>query len=104
MAVFGAGNVYGVLVAGLEPSDTLLDGVRALTGEGANVVPFVWSPNPGSRLAGHRAPSAAWFADTMREAAELVAASGVPAGTDNHCYRCDGNNMLHDALRERGVE
>ena len=21
----------------------------------------------------------------------------------NHCYRCDGNNLLHDALRERGV-
>ena len=100
---FGPGNVYGVFVLGLEPRDTFLDGVRALSEMGANVVPFVWSPNPGSRLAGHRAPSARWYADLMREAADIVARCEVPAGTENHCYRCDGNNMLHDALRERGI-
>ena len=101
--VFGEGNVYGVFVMGLEPRDTFLDGVKTLTGMGANVVPFVWSPNPGSRLAGHRAPSGRWYAEVIREAAGLVLAGDVPAGTGNHCYRCDGNNLLHDALRERGV-
>lgn len=45
--VFGAGNVYGVFVMGLEPRSTLLEGIRALSEIGANVVPFVWSPNPG---------------------------------------------------------
>ena len=39
----------------------------------------------------------------MQEAAEVVAASGVPAGTANHCYRCDGNSLLHDALRLKGI-
>lgn len=101
--VFGAGNVYGVLVMGLEPRDTFLDGVKALTAMGANVVPFVWSPNPGSRLAGHRAPPGTWYAQVIREAADLVLAGEVPSGTENHCYRCDGNNLLHDALRERGA-
>lgn len=101
--IFGAGNVYGVFVLGLEPRDTFLEGVRTLTGLGANVVPFVWSPNPGSRLQGHRAPTWTWYADVMREAAEIVVASGVPAGTENHCYRCDGNSLLHDALRLKGV-
>ena len=96
---FGAGNVYGVLVMGLEPKDTFLDGVKTLTTMGANVVPFVWSPNPGSRLAGHRAPSGKWYAETIREAAGLVMDGHVPSGTENHCYRCDGNNLLHDALR-----
>ena len=102
--VFGAGNVYGVFVLGLEPRDTFIEGIKALSEMGGNVVPFVWSPNPGSRLAGHRAPSAKWYADVMREAADIVMECKVPPGTENHCYRCDGNNMLHDALRERGVE
>jgi len=101
--VFGEGNVYGVLVMGLEPKDTFLDGVKTLAKMGANVVPFVWSPNPGSRLAGHRAPSGKWYAETIREAAGLVMDSDAPSGIENHCYRCDGNNLLHDALREEGV-
>ena len=101
--VFGEGNVYGAFVMGLEPQDTILEGIRVLTKIGANIVPFVWSPNPGSRLAGHRAPSAEWYVDTCRRAAEIVHQSGVPAGTENHCYRCDGNSLLHDALRANGV-
>jgi hypothetical protein len=101
--VFGAGNVYGVFVMGLEPRDTFLEGVRTLSGEGANVVPFVWSPNPGSRLFGHRAPEPQWYFDVVNEAAELVVENAVPSGTENHCYRCDGNSLLHDALRIRGV-
>lgn len=102
--VFGEGNVYVVFVMGLEPRESLLDGFRWLADTGANVVPFVWSPNPGSHLAGHRAPTAAWFADVVREGAEIFAASNIPSGVENHCYRCDGNNLLHDALRAKGIE
>jgi biotin synthase-related radical SAM superfamily protein len=101
--VFGEGNVYAVLVMGLEPRESFLDGVREITSRGANVVPFVWSPNPGSKLEGHRAPTAQWYVDTALEAAEIVALAKVPAGTANHCYRCDGNSLLHDALRLKGM-
>ena len=104
MRIFGAGNVYGVFVMGLEPRGTLLQGVRMLSDIGANVVPFVWSPNPGSALAGHRAPSAQWYVDTVLEAAEIVYRAGIPSGTANHCSRCDGNSLLHDALRMKGVK
>jgi hypothetical protein len=102
--IFGAGNVYGVFVMGLEPRETLLEGVRTLSDIGANVVPFVWSPNPGSKLAGHRAPSAQWYVESMLEAAEIVYGAGIPSGTKNHCYRCDGNSLLHDGLRMMGME
>jgi Radical SAM superfamily len=101
--IFGEGNVYGVLVMGLEPGRSFLEGIRVLSGLGANVVPFVWSPNPGSLLEGHRAPSGRWYAEVVQEAAEIVQQAGVPSGTDNHCYRCDGNSLLHDALRMRGI-
>ncbi len=104
VGIFGQGNVYGVFVMGLEPRETLLEGVRALSDVGANVVPFVWSPNPGSKLAGHRAPSAEWYMETILEAAEIVYQAGIPSGTANHCYRCDGNSLLHDALRMKGVD
>jgi hypothetical protein len=102
--VFGEGNVYAVFVMGLEPRETFLEGVREITARGANVVPFVWSPNPGSKLEGHRAPTGQWYVDTALEAAEIVYDSKVPPGTENHCFRCDGNSLLHDALRLKGIE
>ena len=102
--VFGEGNVYGVFVMGLEPRDSFLEGVKTLAGFGANIVPFVWSPNPGSKLAGHRAPTSKWYVNTVLEAAEIVYQAKVPAGTENHCYKCDGNSLLHDALRLKGIE
>ena len=101
--IFGEGNVYAVFVMGLEPRTTFLEGVREIINLGANVVPFVWSPNPGSKLEGHRAPTSKWFADTILEVAEIVYSAKVPSGTENHCYRCDGNSLLHDALRLKGV-
>lgn len=101
--IFGEGNVYGVFVMGLEPAKTFLDGVRELTNLGANVVPFVWSPNPGSKLEGHRAPTGKWFSDTIWEVSEIVYKANIPAGNENHCYQCDGNSLLHDALRLKGV-
>jgi hypothetical protein len=42
--------------------------------------------------------------DTILEAAEIVYQAGVPSGTANHCYRCDGNSLLHDALRMKGIQ
>ncbi len=101
--VFGEGNVYGVFVLGLEPKENFLKGVRELAEIGANIVPFVWSPNPGSKLEGHRAPSSKWYVDTVIEAAKIIHDAKVPAGTENHCFRCDGNSLLHDALRLRGI-
>jgi len=102
--VFGEGNVYGVIVMGLEPRETFLDGVRTLTSLGANIVPFVWSPNPGSKLEGHRAPTSKWYLETILEAAQIVYDAKIPSGTENHCFKCDGNSLLHDALRLNGIE
>jgi hypothetical protein len=101
--IFGPGNVYGVFIMGLEPRDTFLEGVKVLSELGTNIVPFVWSPNPGSRLFGHRAPEAQWYVDVINEAAEIISLSEVPPGIENHCYRCDGNSLLHDAMRNRGI-
>ncbi len=102
--IFGEGNVYGVFVMGLESKKTFLEGVKEMIALGANVVPFVWSPNPGSKLEGHRAPTSQWFVETVLEASEIVERGQLPSGTENHCHRCDGNSLLHDALRLNGIE
>ncbi|KZX17410.1 biotin synthase [Methanobrevibacter cuticularis] len=102
--IYGRGNVYVSLVMGLEPRETFLEGIETLSSMGVNVIPFVWAPNPGSKLEGHRAPSAQWYVDTILEAAEIVYKHKVPWGTENHCYLCDGNSLLHDALRLKGIE
>ena len=102
--IFGRGHVYVAMVMGLETRETFLEGIRVLSSLGANVIPFVWAPNPGSKLEGHRAPSAQWYVETILEAAEIVYEYQVPWGTENHCYLCDGNSLLHDALRLKGIE
>ena len=102
--IFGRGNVYVAMVMGLETKETFLEGIKVLSSLGANVIPFVWAPNPGSKLEGHRAPSAQWYVETILEAAEIVYEYQVPGGTENHCYLCDGNSLLHDALRLKGIE
>ena len=103
VGVFGPGNVYGVFVMGLEPADSLFEGVDVISSLGAHVVPFVWSPNPGSRLHGHRAPRGAWYAENVRRFADVVTSKRVPPSV-NHCRKCDGNNMLHDALDHPRIE
>jgi hypothetical protein len=99
--VFGPGNVYVMLVMGLETRETFLEGIRAASELGANVAPYVWAPNPGSKLSGHRAPYPEWYADTIRAAADIVMQNRVPSGERNNCSQCDGNTLLADALREK---
>jgi biotin synthase-related radical SAM superfamily protein len=102
--IFGKGNVYAVFVMGLESRETFIHGIKSISELGANIVPFVWSPNPGSKLAGHRAPTAEWYVDTILEASEIIYSLNIPSGIENHCYKCDGNSLLHDALRLKGIE
>jgi len=73
----------------------------AVSAIGANVASYVWAPNPGSKLAGHRAPFPEWYAETIREAAEIVTRNEVPSGEANNCTQCDGNALLADALNEK---
>lgn len=58
--VFGKGQVASVLVAGLEPKTSFLEGVEWLAQRGIYGVPIPWAPAPGSALEGHQTPGAAW--------------------------------------------
>jgi hypothetical protein len=61
--VFGRGNVNCILIAGLEPMQSYLEGLAYLTGRGIRVDPLPWTPMPGSLLEGHSTPTAQWHID-----------------------------------------
>ena len=63
--VFGKGQVATVLVAGLEPKTSLLQGVEELARRGIYGVPLPWTPVPGSALEGHQTPTAAWHLEVV---------------------------------------
>ncbi len=58
--VFGRGRVASVLVAGLEPMRSHLEGVAWLAERGIHGVPIPFTPAPGSALEGFQTPTAAW--------------------------------------------
>lgn len=66
--VFGKGNVRSCLVSGIEPKESLLEGVEFLADLGVIANPIIWKPCIGSALEGHRTPTTEWH----QEVAERV--------------------------------
>jgi biotin synthase-related radical SAM superfamily protein len=69
--VFGKGNVNCILIAGLEPMQSYLEGLEYLTARGIRVDPLPWVPMPGSLLEGHNSPSARWQIDLVIKTLDL---------------------------------
>jgi hypothetical protein len=80
--VFGKGNVATVLVAGLEPKTSALEGIGWLAERGVYGVPIPWAPAPGSALEGHQSPTAAWHLDLLARTLDLWERHGLAA--DRH--------------------
>jgi hypothetical protein len=58
--VFGPGNVVSILIAGLEPLDSYLEGMEYLSARGIYADPAPWFPMPGSPMEGHSSPTVSW--------------------------------------------
>ncbi|MCL5291305.1 MAG: radical SAM protein [Actinobacteria bacterium] len=98
--VFGRGNVFCAFVTGIEPQETLLEGVEYMAERGVYSLAFVWSPAPGSKLAGHRTPTVEWYLEAVSKMVDSFEKHNLP-DSPNHCYRCDGNTLFHDEARLR---
>lgn len=61
--LFGFGNVRSNFVAGLEPKQSVLEGVEYLSNKGVVAYANAWIPNNGSALEGHRSPEWEWHLD-----------------------------------------
>jgi len=75
--VFGKYKVRSTFVSGIEPKESLLEGVDLLTSQG--VLPCVsqWNVNVGSPLEGHRTPTAEWHWDMFEKTVAIYRKYGV---------------------------
>nr|WP_294546728.1 radical SAM protein [uncultured Rhodopila sp.] len=95
--VFGHGNVRSNIVAGIEPKESILEGVEHLASKGVICLANAWCPNPGSALENHRTPEPAWHYDLTLKVATIYRRHGF---TTAKLYRASAaTNPFHDAFR-----
>ena len=63
--VFGKGNVRSTLVSGIEPKESILEGIEYLASIGVIAIPSMWRPCIGSAFEGHKSPSTEWHFEVM---------------------------------------
>lgn len=80
--VFGKGQAATVLVAGLEPMRSHLEGVEHLAARGIVGVPIPFSPAAGSALEGFQTPTTAWHLEATVKVLEIWERHGLSA--DRH--------------------
>lgn len=102
--VLGPGRVRSMLMVGLEPMESTLEGVRALLDRGCVPVLSPFLPDPvtpmvrqpfelltGSGIMSHRPPSAEYSLEVFLRASEIAAEYGTTLGPD--CVPCMHNTM-----------
>lgn len=75
--VFGKGQVASVLVAGIEPKRSFLEGAKWLAEHGIHGVPIPWNPAPGSAYEGHQTPTADWHLETTARILDMWEEHGL---------------------------
>ena len=87
--VFGKGNVRSILVAGLEPKESLMEGVEYLASIGVIAIPSIWKPCIGSSLEGHRSPESSWFQEIVERTANIHRKYGFTLEQTYYVYGAD---------------
>jgi len=95
--LFGHGNVRSNIVAGIEPKDSVLEGVEYLASKGVICFTGAWCPNPGSALEGHRTPETDWHLDLTQQVARIFAKHGFT--TDQLYGALGASSPTHDVFR-----
>ncbi|MDO5390574.1 MAG: nitrogen fixation protein NifB [Eubacteriales bacterium] len=101
--VFGFGEVGSNFVGGLEPKDSLLEGVQYLAEKGVVAGVSIFHAVPGSGLDGHRCPEPDWYFGVGKEIYKIHKKHGFSFRQLSQVK--PGNSMLeHDIFRiEEGI-
>lgn len=71
--VFGPyANTTGFVIVGLEPMDSLVEGMKERLSRGVLPLPFVFYTAPGSAYWGFRPPTAEWLVETTERLADVL--------------------------------
>ena len=69
--IFEHGKVRSMFVSGLESKDSFLKGAEYLASKNVLAFPMPWTPNPGSKLEGHRTPQPFWHLELSRKLVDI---------------------------------
>ncbi len=69
--IFEHGKVRSMFVSGHESKDSFLKGAEYLASKNVLAFPMPWTPNPGSKLEGHRTPQPSWHLDLSRKLVDI---------------------------------
>ncbi len=96
--VFGKFNVRSTFVAGLEPKESLLEGIEYLVSRGVVANPSQWNINVGSSLEGHRTPEADWHWEVFERTVNIYRKYGLTWQQMNDAT-AEPDTVAHDLLR-----
>lgn len=95
--VFGRGFVKSNIVAGIEPKESILEGVEYLASKGINCLAGPFQPRVGTALEGHRSPETSWHWDLQLKVAQIQLKHGY---TTEQIYNCAiPGRVAHDLFR-----
>ena len=77
--IFEHGKVRSMFVSGLESRDSFLKGAEYLASKNVLAFHMPWTPNPGSKLEGHRTPLPSWHLDLSRKLVDIWQRYGYTA-------------------------
>ncbi len=104
---FGEGRVFSAMIAGLEPRQTLLEGVEWCAERGIIPIVVPFSPETGSQFEGFRPPTHKWMMDTMLAAADIILKKIPIIGTEEYwekdapiCAECFTGGFIYDIVKE----
>lgn len=90
-ATGGNGRVRSLILVGLEPAESTLDGVEYLASLGCDPVLSPFRPARKTELVDHPAPSEQFLTEVYLEAASIVSKHGVRLGP--RCLPCQHNTL-----------
>lgn len=101
--VFGKFKVRSTFVSGIEPKESLLEGIEHLVSKGVIALPSQWNVNVGSALEGHRTPSTEWHWDVFERTVAIYRKYGL-TWEEFRKATANPDTVAHDLLRiEEGI-
>lgn len=104
---FGPGRVFSAMIAGLEPRQTLIEGVHWCCDRGIIPIIVPFSPETGSQFEGFRPPTFNWMMDTTAQVAEIIGEKLPFINTEEYwkldapiCAECFTGGFLFDVIKE----
>ncbi len=96
--VFGKFRVRSTFVSGLEPKESLLEGIEQLVSKGVVALASQWNVNVGSSLVGHRTPEADWHWEVFERVVDIYRKYGLTWEYLNDAT-AEPDTVAHDLLR-----